>query len=119
MESTEIFESSVRSTEDIAGVFEYADNSGFFYLYFLRNKDDEKIQGAIPIAFGEVCFSEADIEILWNVEENLVALLIFGQLCAVFDVDRKVSYGGNVKNNSFDIPHEIKAAFANQGRRCD
>jgi hypothetical protein len=112
MEPIEIFESNIRSYGDRAGVFEYTDDTGYFYLYNSNCKDGEKIIGAIPIISGEINFCDKDVEIVWNNDESMVALFILGNICAVFDVESKINYGGDIKTKKNIIPPEIKSRFS-------
>lgn len=112
MEPIEIFESNIRSCGDRAGVFEYTDDTGYFYLYNSNCKVGEKIIGAIPIISGEIDFCDKDVDIVWNNDESMVALFILGNICAVFDVESRISYGGDIKARENIISPEIKRQFS-------
>lgn len=91
---TNIFESVIRSTGDIAGVFEFDGEAGYFYLYGINEADGKKVLDAISIASGIPDFEASDISIRWNVDEKLVSLRIKDDIWAVFDCESKRKYGG-------------------------
>lgn len=90
-----IFESLIRSTGDIAGVFEFDGETSYFYLYDVNEADGKKVLDAINITSGIPDFEASDISIRWNDEENLVSLRIKDDIWAAFDCESKSKYGGN------------------------
>ena len=112
MAESEMFDSAARSAGDLAGVFEYEDESGYFYLYETGGSEGQKVAGAIRIVTGQPDFESEDIEISWDVSEGKVALLIRGQIWAVFDAETGAKYGGDYRANAqADIPEEITSKF--------
>lgn len=94
--SDEIFDSSVRSAGDLAGVFEYDGETGYFYLYQTEGGKDHKVLGSIRVLSGEPDFGDVDIAIRWDPANRRVGLFIRGVLWAAFD-DCRERYGGNYR----------------------
>jgi hypothetical protein len=112
MRKLEIFESSVRSTGDIAGVFEFDGNVAYFYLYNTSAADKHKIIGAIRMVAGMPDFEEDDLAICWDQTESKVGLRIRGSLWAAFDAKTSEAYGGNYRaGGKPEIPASILALF--------
>jgi len=106
------FDSLVRSAGDLAGVFEYDDRVGYFYLYEVLGQATGKIIKAIRISSGEPDYAESDIAIRWDRQERSVGLFIRGELWAVFDAEMRQSYGGDYSPDKHaDVPLEISAGF--------
>jgi len=95
-DADEIFESSVRSGGDLAGVFEYDGDTSYFYLYRTGGGSD-KVLDSIHVKSGRADFSGDDLEIRWTSDETKVGLLIRGVLWAVFDSHNGTKYGGNYR----------------------
>ncbi len=96
MARDEMFDSSVRSSGDLAGVFEYDGETGYFYLYETDGGEAHKVLGAIHVLSGEPDFSEEDVAIQWDQASRRVGLFIREVLWAVFD-DNQTQYGGNYR----------------------
>ena len=112
MPSQEIFESSVREKGDLAGVFEYDGEVGYFYLYDTTREHGTKILESIHILSGEVAFSETDVSVRWDHGQQKVGLFILGTLWAVFDANRRLKYGGNYDiQNKPIMPPEALSGF--------
>ncbi len=112
MTNDEMFGSAVRSAGDLAGVFEFDGEVGYFYLYDATCADAAKVVGAIRILAGKPDFSEKDIIIRWDSAEAKVALFVRGQLLAGFDGTTGAKYGGNYCPGAQpEIPAEITHAF--------
>ena len=110
----EIFDDCVRSLGDLAGVFEYDGETGYFYLYDLGGDTNKKIIDAIHIVTGQLDFGENDVCIRWTAAEDMVGLYVQGSLCAVFDTVRKQKYGGNYRDsNSPSLPRDVIGRFGN------
>jgi len=110
--STEIFDSSIRSVGDMAGVFEYDGQAGYFYLYDVHGDVERKIIDTIRIVVGPVKFVETDIRIAWNANEDQVGLYIGEVLWALFDTIRKQKYGGDYQNGGVPaIPTDVTRRF--------
>src|SRR5689334_20388508 len=94
---TEMFENACRTTGDMAGVFEFDGETGYFYLYDLRAGEDSKVVGAIRMLSGTPEFSEADVSIKWDSEERYVGFFVRGCLCAAFDSVSGEAFGGDYR----------------------
>ncbi len=57
----EMFVTASRCGGDLAGVFEYTEGAGYFYLYRPAGKDRERILGAIHVCSGAPDFAEPDL----------------------------------------------------------
>src|SRR5436309_3053699 len=112
MAANEMFDSALRSTRDLAGVFEYDGEVGYFYLYEEQGDKDRKIRAAIRVLTGMPDFDEGDIAIRWDAAENKVGLFIRRQIWAAFDAKTGTKYGGNYRAGAEpDVPPEITYAF--------
>jgi hypothetical protein len=108
----EIFESSTRSSGDMAGVFEFDGETGYFYLYETGGTRSNKILDSVRISSSTPDFTESDIAIQWDVEERRVGFLIKGVLWAVFDCDNRAKFGGDYRSNAAsEVPPEVKKRF--------
>jgi hypothetical protein len=93
----EIFDSAVRPAGDLAGVFEYDGETGYFYLYATGGGAGQRVLDSIHVLSGEPDFAKSDISICWDSEEQKVGLFIKGVLWAAFDCGRRTKYGGSYK----------------------
>jgi hypothetical protein len=100
MEETEIFESTVRPSGDLAGVYEYDGETGYFYLY-QTGSNSNKVLGAIHIISGPSDFDARDVEIRWDKESEKVGLFIRRTLWAVFVASNRGKFGGDYKPGGF------------------
>ncbi len=108
----EMFDSLARSKGDLAGIFEYDGEAGYFYLYECRGNAGKKVVGAIRIVSGTADFKQTELAVRWDGVERRVGLFICGQLCAVFDTDSGAKYGGNYRKGvQANIPSEMLTAF--------
>jgi len=108
----EMWDGAARSTDDFAGVFEFDEDVGYFYLYDVARKSGEKITSAIHIVSGRPDFAQKDVSIRWTPDEIEVGLFIRGQLWAVFDCETGNKYGGNYRDGTSPmIPSEISQRF--------
>lgn len=108
-----MWDSAVRSAGDMAGVFEFDGDTGYFYLYKTSESDGQKIKGAIHIVSGKPDFDISDISIRWRADEGAVGLFIKAQLWAVFDCKNGTKYGGNFHSGDLPkIPSAISQSFA-------
>lgn len=113
MDGSEIFTSSVRSAADLAGVFEYDGETGYFYLYDQRREESQKILDTIHIISARPDFDESDLQIVWDKTETYVALVIRGRVWAAFDTRTNAKYGGDYRPNQVpSVPTEIVRAFS-------
>jgi hypothetical protein len=108
----EIFQSEDRAAGDLAGVFEFDGATSYFYLYDISAPNNSKVVSAVRILTGAPEFSETDIEIKWDSEEQRVGLFIKGDLWAVFDSISRAGFGGEYRGNAApNIPDEIASGF--------
>lgn len=91
----ELFDSAVRSGDDLAGVFEYDGETAHFYLYDVTREEEHKIVDAIHILSGESDLTAQDVEVRWDHDECRVALFLRETQWAVFNVITGEKHGGN------------------------
>lgn len=91
--SIELFDSCVRPKGDLAGVFEYDGETGYFYLCRVKGAAVETILDSLHILSGQPNFGEVDVLIRWDRQEEKVGLFIRRELWAVFDPTNRKSYG--------------------------
>ena len=112
MSPNEMFDSAVSSGGDLAGVFEYDGETGYFYLYKPQHEENRKVVGAIQVLSGPPDFGEKDIVIRWDATESKVGLFIRGRLWAAFDSVTGHKYGGGYRATGKPaIPVEVADAF--------
>jgi hypothetical protein len=108
----EMFESASRSAGDLAGVFEFDGETGYFYLYDTRAPDNTKVVNSIRMLAGLPDFSEMDVLIKWDCDERRVGLFIRDELWAAFDSISGAKFGGGYRTNSApDIPTDVASSF--------
>jgi len=111
MANDEIFESAIRPNGDLAGVYEYDGETGYFYLY-KTGSGENKVLAAIHIFSGPSDFIADDIEILWDRKNEKVGLFIHQKLWAVFDAMQGASYGGDYQIGATpQLPSQIVSGF--------
>ncbi|TKB92044.1 MAG: DUF2251 domain-containing protein [Nitrospira sp.] len=102
----ELFESAVRGQEDLGGVFEYDGNTAHFYLYDMR-QINQQIVDTIHIFSGTTDLNDSDVIVQWDKGEQRVGLFLRDVQWAVFNVASRRKYGGNYKTqNRPEIPNE-------------
>lgn len=112
MAANEMFESTLRATGDLAGVFEYDGETGYFYLYETKRDDGQKVAAAIQVFTGSPDFQEEDVTIHWDASGRMVGLFIRERLWAAFDAETRVKYGEKYRANTQpSIPAEIVYTF--------
>jgi hypothetical protein len=112
MANNEIWHSVLRSAGDIAGVFEFNGETGYFYLYRESAPPNHKVVSAIHILSGAPDFEQKDVSIRWTDGENIVGLFIRSVLWAAFDPANGTKYGGNYqKQGQPEIPMEVESRF--------
>jgi hypothetical protein len=91
----DIFDSAIRSPGDLAGVFEYDGETGYFYLFEVGGRGGARILSAIHIVSGPLNVGDAEIDVRWDESEDRVGLFIRNTLSAVFNVADAGKYGGD------------------------
>ncbi|MGO4303661.1 hypothetical protein [Cupriavidus sp. RAF12] len=108
----EIFECSVRVAGDLAGVFEFDGEAGYFYLCSVNSKAGHRVKGAIQLFAGAADLSEEDVLVKWDVNERFVGLLLKGTLWAAFDGESGAKFGGGYNPTAKPmIPDSISCRF--------
>jgi hypothetical protein len=107
----EVFEAVARSAGDLAGVYEFDGETGYFYLY-QTGSNANKVLASIHVLSGAPDFTEADVEIRWDRENEKVGLFIREELWAVFDARDQTSYGGDYKRGTLpQVPSSVMHGF--------
>ena len=89
--------SAVRGRGDLAGVFEFDGETGFFYMLDLRRKEGQQILGAIHVFTGDLGFRESDIVVRWDDGGIRVGLFLRGVQWAVFNGRTGQKFGGGYR----------------------
>jgi len=116
MSIDEFFDSCIRSSGDLAGVFEFDGSTGYFYLHTTQENESTGVLDSIHVFTGKPDFEDKDISIRWDLEEQRVGLFISGTLWAVFDGRSRTKYGGAYMRGATplipaDVQSEFDAAF--------
>jgi hypothetical protein len=96
----EIFKSAVRSSGDLAGVFEYDGQVAYFYLYASGGSHPSKVLHSIHIWSGRAGLRDEDIFVFWDRSERKVGLFIDKVMWAVFDSASGQRFGGNYESGA-------------------
>lgn len=108
----ELFDSAVRGKGDLAGVFEYDGDTGYFYLYDVSREDQQRIVDSIHVVSGATDLTESDITVQWDDRGNRVALYLKGVQWAVFNAATGHKFGGDYRTGgSPAIPPEELFGF--------
>jgi hypothetical protein len=109
----ELFESLVCASGNMAGVFEFDGDTGYFYLYEINGAQGQKIISSIWILTGTPDFDEFDISVRWSNSQNIVGLFIKDKLWAAFNSLNGEKYGGGYKNGANpEIPVNVHKKFS-------
>jgi hypothetical protein len=112
MATKEIFSSGVRDAGDLAGVFEFDGETGYFYLYRVHVKDHRAILADAHITSHELDFDEHDVSVRWSDDQWKVGLFIRGVLWAAFDARDNRKYGrGYGAGRRPTVPREVAREF--------
>ncbi len=113
MTTEEIFDSCVREKGDLAGVFEYDGEAGYFYLYETKRGQGEKIVDKLHIPLRANLISrKRPVSVRWDSKEERVGLFIRNVLWAVFDGLQRLKYGGGYKTGiQPSLPESATAGF--------
>jgi hypothetical protein len=105
-----MFVSAVRSSGDLAGVFEHDGETGYFYLCDQSRPGAEQVLDAIHVVSGCPDFSEDDVEVRWSRDEEVVGLFVRRGLWAAFRGREK--HGGDYRSGGrADIPEAVVESF--------
>lgn len=108
----EMFESAVRSTGDLAGVFEFDGETGYFYLYKIDAIEGQKIIDSIRISDEKPFYTQQDVHVRWSSDERVVGLQIGDQIWAAFDCGRGKKLGGEHRVGGASlVPREVTQRF--------
>lgn len=106
-----IFESSIRTTGDLAAVFECDDEGGYFYLFDLTKEKGRQARAVIMVSTQGVDLRAPDVSVRWNASGEIAGLCIDGDLWAAFD-QQGGRYGGCYgTQKSPCIPPEVIRRF--------
>lgn len=84
---TDIFIDSARSQMDLAGVLEVDDETAYPYLCSIDENGGQKVIDALSLG-NDVCDkSESDFQILWNDNENILVVVVGGEIRGGFQLD--------------------------------
>jgi hypothetical protein len=101
-----------RTKNDLAGVFEFDGEVGYFYLYRNQAAEGKRIVSSIHIVSGTPGFEQADVEIRWTAEGAVVGLFIYSVLWAAFDAIHLTKFGGNYRSHGKpEIPDKVASCF--------
>jgi hypothetical protein len=104
----EIFASAQRSTGDLAGVFEYDGETGYFYLYETKGPGGSKVLDSIHVVSGPLELANEDVFVMWDASQEKVALFVRKVMWAVFDCTSGEKFGGRYKSDGRPIiPAEL------------
>jgi hypothetical protein len=102
----ELFESATRENGDLAGVFEYDGETGYFYLYDVTARKGHKIVDFIHIFTGRNTeLTPTDALVRWDNAQQRVGLFLRGVQWAVFNPASGTKHGGGYRvDGSPNIP---------------
>jgi hypothetical protein len=90
-----IYGSALRSSGDLAGVFDYDGETAYFYLYRPFDDQSGEVLDAIHVFSGKLDLKKGDIHITWDRKEKQVGLFIRGGLWAAYSEPWPTRHGGN------------------------
>ena len=108
-----MFDSSVRSAGDLAGVFEYDGQTGYFYLHDFSREESQKVLAAIRVVVTTPDFDQSNVELKWDKAERHVGLFIRSVIWAAFDTKTGAAFGGDYAAGARSkVPQELAEVFA-------
>jgi len=108
----DIFKDCVRPAGDLAGVFEFDEDTGYFYLYDISNSASPRIVDYLHICSYVPDFADHHIELRWTSDQEKVGLFIRDALWAVFIPGTQSKYGGDYRPGRIpSLPVEAKSGF--------
>ncbi|WP_156150679.1 hypothetical protein [Hyphomicrobium sp. 99] len=108
----DIFESAVRTSGDLAGIFEFDSEGGYFYLFDLTKERGRQARGAICVGSRHADFQASDVSVRWNASEEIVGLYVRGNLWAAFDQHGRKFGGSYAALETPSIPAAVIEQFA-------
>lgn len=91
-------------------MFEHDGETVYFYLYDQPLSDHPAVLEAIHVHTGALDFSESDVDVRWNEDEETVGLFIRDDLWAAFSGN--TGYGGDYRPGVRpDVPKSVVASF--------
>lgn len=109
--TNEVFADAVRSAGDLAGVFEYDGETGYFYLFAAGAK--QRVLRALHVLSSPCTLGPKRVEVRWGEGESVVGLFIAGQVWAVSELGERFESHAAAKEQLFDYIE----VFYNQQRR--
>jgi hypothetical protein len=100
-----LVESAIRERGDLAGAFEYDGQTGYFYLYDVREEENRKVLAFIRVISGNTDLADLEVSIRWDDRQERVGLFLRGVQWAAFVAPSGAKHGGNCgAHASADIP---------------
>lgn len=104
--ATDLFDSCVRDKGDLAGVFEYDGETGYFYLYDV-SVGDQRVVDSIHVLSGSTDLEDGDISVRWDDANVRVSLFVRNVQWAVFNCATGAKFGGDYQRDGTpQIPDE-------------
>lgn len=85
----------IRFAGDLAGVFEYDEETAYFYLYEVGGR----VLDALQICTNCPSILDQDVDVRWDKLGHKVALFVNGAFCAMFVVSTREKFGGDWCND--------------------
>lgn len=109
--TSDIFVTATRRDGRMAGVYEYDEDTGYFYLCEVVG-GQPRVVDAIHIVSAPSNLDEESIEVRWSGDERCLALLIHGEPWAAYCPAERGKYGGNYTPDGIaDLPATVKEQF--------
>ena len=106
-----LYVTASRRRGDLAGVFEYDGETGYFYLDQLDDGRGGKVLDALPVVTGPPDFEGEDVDVRWDDAEHHVGLFIRGTLWAAL-ASTRAAHGGSYRPGSQPrLPEHVARAF--------
>lgn len=93
----DLFQSAIRGNGDLAGVFEYDGDVGYFYLYDVSREDRHRVLDSIHVFSGATSLEESDVVVRWDDRGERVGLFLHGVQWAAFNTKSGRKFGGNFR----------------------
>jgi hypothetical protein len=104
-----LVESAIREKGDLAGAFEYDGRTGYFYLYDVREAENQKVLAFIRVISGNTDLADLEVSIRWDERQERVGLFLRGVQWVAFVAPIGAKHGGNFgPPANADIPAQQK-----------